>query len=208
MIKSERVQVQCIKPGDTIMHWDRIVQIERVVENSAGFVFDTSENGKFMRRNGESVVRLINSGLKVKITKCDDAYDLDLPKYSTSYSAGMDLYAAVDNTVTLFPGARRLVPTGIKISVPDGYAAYVLPRSGLALKNGITLGNAPGLIDPDFRNEVGVILINHGDVIFEIERGMRIAQLVIAPFSRVQWEEVEELDKTDRSGGFGSTGVK
>jgi dUTP pyrophosphatase len=209
MIKSERVPVQDIAVGDIVMHRDRAVRVEQVVEVSSGYIFDT-EDTKFMNRTGETVVRLRKDGLKVKITKCDDAIDLELPAYSTTHSAGMDLRAAISKggLVKLYPGARHLVPTGIKVAVPEGYAAYVLPRSGLALKHGISLANAPGLIDADYRGEIGVILINHGNVAFEIERGMKIAQLVVAPVSCVQWKEVETLEETERSsGGFGHTGV-
>lgn len=134
---------------------------------------------------------------------------LPLPAYETAGSAGMDLRAAVapDAPLILEPGARALVPTGLKIAVPEGFEAQVRPRSGLALKSGITCLNAPGTIDSDYRGEVGVILINHGAAPFEIRRGERIAQLVVAPVTRAILRSVEALDETARgSGGFGSTG--
>lgn len=121
----------------------------------------------------------------------------------------MDLLAAVDAPVTMAPGARGLIPTGIAIALPAGYEAQVRPRSGLALKHGITALNSPGTIDSDYRGEVGVILINHGDQDFEITRGMRIAQMVIAAYMPVSWQRVAELAESDRgAGGFGSTGVQ
>jgi dUTP pyrophosphatase len=135
--------------------------------------------------------------------------DLPLPAYATAGAAGMDLAAAVDAPLTLAPGERTLVPTGLAIAIPEGYEGQVRPRSGLAAKNGVTVANAPGTIDWDYRGEVKVILINLGQDPFVIERGMRIAQLIIAPVSQVAVVEVEDLDATVRGvGGFGSTGVK
>lgn len=135
--------------------------------------------------------------------------DLPLPAYATAGAAGMDLAAAVDAPQTLAPGERTLVPTGLAIAIPEGYEGQVRPRSGLAAKNGVTVANAPGTIDWDYRGEVKVILINLGKDPFVIERGMRIAQLIIAPVSQVAVVEVEDLDATVRgTGGFGSTGVK
>ncbi|MFD2264772.1 dUTP diphosphatase [Lacibacterium aquatile] len=135
--------------------------------------------------------------------------DLPLPAYATAGAAGMDLAAAVDAPVTLAPGARTLVPTGLAVAIPEGFEGQVRPRSGLAAKNGVTVANAPGTIDWDYRGEVKVILINLGPDPFVIERGMRIAQLIIAPVSQVAVVEVEDLDATVRGvGGFGSTGVK
>lgn len=134
--------------------------------------------------------------------------DLPLPAYATEHSAGMDLLAAVAQDVTLAPGQRALVPTGLSIALPEGYEAQVRPRSGLAYKNGVTVLNAPGTIDADYRGEVGVILINHGQESFTVTRGMRIAQMVIAPYSRASWQAQESLDSTQRgAGGFGSTGT-
>jgi len=125
----------------------------------------------------------------------------------TASAAGLDLYADVSATLVLLPGERALVPTGIAISLPDGYEAQVRPRSGLALRHGISLVNAPGTIDPDYRGEIGVIVINHGVEPFVLQRGERIAQVVISRFARAELREVAELDDTDRGdGGFGHTG--
>ena len=130
-----------------------------------------------------------------------------IPKYSSENSAGADLKAAVDETVLLPPGERRLIPTGIRIEIPKGFEAQVRPRSGLALKHGVTVLNAPGTIDSDYRGEIGVILINHGENPFEIDRGDRIAQLVISPVTTVDFVPILELNETARgAGGFGSTG--
>ena len=133
--------------------------------------------------------------------------DLPLPDYRTIGSVGADILAAVTQDIILSPHARVLIPTGLKIAIPPGYEIQVRPRSGLALKNGITCLNTPGTIDADYRGEVGVILINLSDSAFTISRAMRIAQLVIAPVYHIQWREIEVLDDTDRGmGGFGSTG--
>jgi dUTP pyrophosphatase len=135
--------------------------------------------------------------------------DLPLPAYATEHSAGMDLLAAVTAETVLKPGERKLIPTGISIALPEGYEAQVRPRSGLALKSGITLLNTPGTIDADYRGEVGVILINLGQESFTVTRGMRIAQMVIAPYTRASWNVVESLEESARgSGGFGSTGTE
>lgn len=145
----------------------------------------------------------------LRIQRLPHAEGLALPAYETAGSAGMDLRAAVaeDAPVTLLPGARALIPTGLKIALEPGYEAQVRPRSGLALKHGITCLNSPGTIDSDYRGEVGVILINHGDLPFEIKRGERIAQMVIARHEQAVIAEVETLDETARgAGGFGSTG--
>ena len=134
---------------------------------------------------------------------------LDLPSYETTGSAGMDVRAAIpaDTPLTLAPGARDMVPTGITMAIPHGYEVQVRPRSGLAAKHGITCLNTPGTIDSDYRGEVKVILINLGDEPFVIQRGERIAQLVVAPVTQGLFEIVESLDETDRgTGGFGSTG--
>lgn len=146
--------------------------------------------------------------LSVAIKRLDHAADLALPAYATADSAGMDLLAAVAAPVTLAPGERRLVPTGIAIALPPGTEAQVRPRSGLALKHGITVLNAPGTVDADYRGEVGVILVNHGDQPFVVERGSRIAQMVVAPHSRVAWTVSTDLEASARgAGGFGSTGM-
>lgn len=130
-----------------------------------------------------------------------------LPQYATEGSAGMDLCADIEGPSLVRAGRQSLVPTGIAISLPEGYEAQVRPRSGLALKRFISVLNAPGTIDRDFVGEIGVIMVNHGAVDFLVRPGDRIAQLVIAPVSRVEWEEVEELEDSERgSGGFGSTG--
>lgn len=135
--------------------------------------------------------------------------DLPLPAYETAHAAGMDLRAAVPETepIVLRPGSRIAVPTGLAIALPEGFEGQVRPRSGLALRHGITQLNTPGTIDADYRGEVMVILINLGEEEFTIRRGDRIAQLVIAPVVRASWREVESLDETARgAGGFGSTG--
>lgn len=132
-----------------------------------------------------------------------------LPEHKTIGSAGVDLKANLDQTITLQPGERTLVKTGLFIAVPVGYEAQVRPRSGLAFKYGVTVLNTPGTIDADYRGEVGVILINHGQEPFTIEDGERVAQLVIAKHEMVEWHEVEVLEETERgAGGFGSTGKK
>ncbi len=131
-----------------------------------------------------------------------------LPRYATSHAAGMDLLADLTSMVTLQPGERALISTGIAIALPDGYEAQIRPRSGLALKHGVSLVNTPGTIDPDYRGEIGVILINHGAEPFTVNPGDRIAQMIFARFERGELLEVTELDETDRgAGGFGHTGV-
>lgn len=149
------------------------------------------------------------SEVHIAIRRLPHGADLALPAYATALSAGMDLLAAVSAPLVLAPGARTLVPTGIAISLPAGYEAQVRPRSGLALKSGITVLNSPGTVDADYRGEVGVILANTSDQPFTIERGLRIAQMVIARHERAVWNEVADLDETARgTGGFGSTGTK
>jgi dUTP pyrophosphatase len=145
---------------------------------------------------------------QVAITRLAHGADLALPAYATSHAAGMDLLAANAAPVTLAPGARALIPTGIAIALPPGLEAQVRARSGLALRHGIAVLNAPGTIDADYRGEVGVILVNHGEVPFVVERGMRIAQMVIARHETVAWHEVPALPESVRgAGGFGSTGT-
>lgn len=145
--------------------------------------------------------------VKVEISVEPHGEGLSLPAYETEHAAGMDLRAAVNESVVLSPGERRLVPTGIRIALPPGTEAQVRPRSGLAAKHGISMVNAPGTIDADYRGEIKVILINHGGEPFTLERGDRIAQLVVAPVLRVDWHEVDGLDDTPRGGGgFGHTG--
>jgi dUTP pyrophosphatase len=146
--------------------------------------------------------------IEVAVKRLPHAEGLDLPSYATLHSAGMDLRAAVPEPVSLEPGARVLIPVGIQIALPEGYEAQVRPRSGLAVRHGITVLNSPGTIDADYRGEVKVILINHGREPFVVERGERIAQLVVARHARVQWREAAELDDTHRGeGGFGHTGT-
>ncbi|MBP7251987.1 MAG: dUTP diphosphatase [Alphaproteobacteria bacterium] len=147
--------------------------------------------------------------VSVSIQRLPHAADLDLPRYATAHSAGMDLQAALATELTLTPGGRVLVPTGLAIALPEGYEAQIRPRSGLALKQGLTVLNSPGTIDADYRGEVQVILANLGTEPVTLTRGMRIAQMIVAPYSRVVWDEADSLSTTARgSGGFGSTGVK
>ena len=144
----------------------------------------------------------------VDLHRLANSAGLPLPSYVTRESAGADLMAAIDKSILLEPGQFVLVPTGIALGVPSGFEAQVRARSGFAVKHGITTLNSPGTIDADYRGEIGVILINHGTKPFRIERGMRIAQLVVAPVARAIWRELEVLEKTERdTGGFGSTGV-
>ena len=134
--------------------------------------------------------------------------DLPLPAYATAGAAGMDIVAAVTEDLVLAPGARSAVPTGLSMAVPAGHEVQVRPRSGLALRHGVTVANAPGTIDSDYRGEVKILLVNLGDADFTVSRGMRIAQIVLAPVTRADPKLVEELDDTARgSGGFGSTGL-
>ena len=143
--------------------------------------------------------------VSVKIMKLAD--DLPLPAYHSDLAAGVDLHAAVETEVVLQPGERRLIPTGIAIALPQGYEAQVRPRSGLALKHGISMVNTPGTVDADFRGELSVILINHGHEPFTIRRGERVAQMIINKVARAQFEVIDELSVTVRgSNGFGSTG--
>ncbi len=137
------------------------------------------------------------------------AHGLDLPAYATAGAAGMDAVAAIDRDLLLAPGARAAVPTGLKLAIPDGYELQVRPRSGLALKHGLTVANAPGTIDSDYRGELMVLLVNLGLEAMTITRGMRIAQLVVAPVVRARWLPVEAVapDTARGTGGFGSTGA-
>lgn len=145
--------------------------------------------------------------VEAQILRLPHAQDLPLPAYQTPHSAGMDLCAAVTEPLTIAPGERALVPTGFCIALDAGYEAQVRPRSGLALRHGITVLNAPGTIDADYRGEVAVILINHGHAAFTIQRGDRIAQMVVARVADVAWREESELPGSVRGqGGFGSTG--
>lgn len=148
------------------------------------------------------------SGVSVAVLRLPHGAHLPLPTYATPGSAGVDLMAAIEAPLTLAPGARRLVPSGIAIALPEGYEAQVRPRSGLAIKHGILLVNSPGTVDADYRGEIMVILANIGAEAFTIEPGMRIAQMVVAPVSHVAWEPVDALPESGRgAGGFGSTGL-
>jgi len=146
--------------------------------------------------------------VEIEVVRLPHARDLALPDYATAAAAGADLLAAVSGEIELGPLDRLIVPTGIAIALPPGFEAQVRPRSGLAARNGVTVANAPGTIDADYRGEVGVILANLGDAPFVVTRGMRIAQLVVAPVARVAWDEADALPATLRgAGGFGSTGT-
>jgi dUTP pyrophosphatase len=143
----------------------------------------------------------------IQVVRLAHAEGLALPAYATAGAAGMDLLAAVAAPLVIPPGGRALVPTGLCIALPAGYELQVRPRSGLALKNGIMLANSPGTIDEDYRGELGIILLNGGEAPFTVERGMRIAQAVVAPVTRAVWQDVPALPESARgAGGFGSTG--
>ena len=142
------------------------------------------------------------------IARTEDAADLPLPAYMSEGAAGMDLYANVKEEVTVEKGSIKLIPTGIRIALPEGFEAQIRPRSGLALKKGISLVNSPGTIDSDYRGEIGVIVINLGENDFVVKRGDRIAQMVINRYEKVEWTECADLDETERGeGGFGHSGV-
>ncbi|WP_442793866.1 dUTP diphosphatase [Pannonibacter sp. SL95] len=146
--------------------------------------------------------------VSVQIQRLAHGADLPLPAYQSADAAGFDLSAAVETDLVLAPGAVALVPTGLAMAIPRGFEGQVRPRSGLAAKNGVTVLNTPGTIDADYRGEVKVILINHGSAAFTVTRGMRIAQMIVAPVLQAALVEVGSLDETDRgSGGFGSTGT-
>lgn len=150
----------------------------------------------------------MTEAVSIAVTRLPHGADLPLPTAATVQSAGLDLLAAVAEPVMVAPGRRVLIPTGIAIALPNGWEAQVRPRSGLALKHGITIVNAPGTIDSDYRGEIGVVLINHGDEPVAITRGMRIAQMVVARHVTVAWDERQSLDTTARgTGGYGSTGT-
>ena len=150
----------------------------------------------------------MTNGVQVQIRRLPASEDLPLPSYATAGAAGMDLHAAVQEELVVQPGAIVLVPTGLEVAIPDGYEGQVRPRSGLAVKHGISLPNTPATIDADYRGEIRVPLINHGSEPFRVSRGMRIAQFIVAPVMRVTWDEVTELPATARAGGgFGHSGV-
>ena len=144
--------------------------------------------------------------ITIPIQNLSDRNDISFPRYMTEYSAGMDIYAAVETDETILPGQRKMIPTGIAIALPGGYEAEIRPRSGLAVKNGVTLVNSPGTIDADYRGEIGIIMINHGEKPFVIRRGDRIAQMIVHRVCRVSWIACQQLDTTSRGkGGFGHT---
>ena len=144
--------------------------------------------------------------MRIPIQRLSGYDDIPLPQYMTEHSAGMDIYAAVATDETLLPGQRKMIPTGIAIALPVGYEAQIRPRSGLAIKNGVTLVNSPGTIDADYRGEIGIIMINHGEMPFVIRRGDRIAQMTVHQVCRVSWVPCRQLDATPRGdGGFGHT---
>ncbi|MEX2407552.1 MAG: dUTP diphosphatase [Rhodovibrionaceae bacterium] len=150
----------------------------------------------------------MSDSIRIPVKTLPHGAGLALPAYATEQSAGLDLLAAVEEDLVLAPGARALVPTGLAIALPPGYEAQLRPRSGLALKHGISVLNSPGTIDADYRGELGVILINLGQEPFTVSRGSRIAQMVVARHARVAWEPSEDLEQSTRgSGGFGSTGT-
>ncbi len=145
----------------------------------------------------------------VQIQRLPHGSGIDLPFYATTHAAGADIRAAVEADISIPPGEHKLIPTGFAMALPDEFEAQVRPRSGLALKHGVTVLNTPGTIDADYRGEVGVILINHGKEPFTVQRGDRIAQMIIAPFVQARFEIAESLSETDRgAGGFGSSGKK
>jgi dUTP pyrophosphatase len=149
------------------------------------------------------------SPVRVQVTRLPGSADLPLPQPATADAAGLDLRACLTSALTIAPGARALVPTGIAVALPQGYEAQVRPRSGLALRTGLTLLNSPGTVDADYRGEIKVLVINLGETPVVVERGDRIAQLVVQPVPRVEWEEVEALPLSARgAGGFGHTGSR
>ncbi|MEO1648107.1 MAG: dUTP diphosphatase [Pseudomonadota bacterium] len=147
----------------------------------------------------------MNAPVRVEVKRLEHGFGLPLPVYATEGAAGMDVVSAED--VTIAPGERHPVATGLSMAIPQGYEIQVRPRSGLAFKHGVTVPNTPGTIDSDYRGELKVLLINHGSEAFSIQRGDRVAQLILAPVVQAAWDEVDELDSTERgAGGFGSTG--
>ncbi len=160
-----------------------------------------------LRRNS-GTIRRVTTSVTLQVRRLAHAAGLPLPAYMTAGASGMDLHAAVAGDVPIEPGAIVLVPTGLEVAIADGFEGQVRPRSGLAVKHGISLPNTPATIDSDYRGEIRVPLINLGRERFVVTRGMRIAQLVVAPVARVTWDEVDELPSTARAGGgFGHSGV-
>jgi len=156
-----------------------------------------------------AVVTKMSDHLKVEIKPLQNAEGLPIPHYQTKHAAGVDLYAAVESESVIEPGGWNLIPTGIVVAIPEGYEGQVRPRSGLALKHGIGMLNAPGTIDADYRGEIGILLFNFSDKPFTIRRGDRIAQMVFAKIEKAEFQQVDQLSDTTRGdGGFGHTGVK
>jgi len=152
------------------------------------------------------VISFMESNLKAFIKRTPGNNDIPLPQYMSALAAGMDIFAAVDAEEIIESGQRKKIPTGIQISLPEGYEAQIRPRSGLALNHGITLLNSPGTIDADYRGEIALVVINHGHEPFVVKRGMRLAQMIVQKICRVKWIETEKLTDTHRgSGGFGHT---
>jgi dUTP pyrophosphatase len=148
----------------------------------------------------------MTESISVAVQKLPGYNDIQLPRYMTEHAAGMDIVAAIEGEEVILPGERKLIPTGIAVALPEGYEAEIRPRSGLAMKNGVTLANSPGTIDADYRGEVGVIMINHGKDPFIVRKGDRIAQMVVHRVCRVTWTVTDRLEPTSRgSGGFGHT---
>jgi dUTP pyrophosphatase len=144
----------------------------------------------------------------ISILKLSGHDDMPLPRYMTEHAAGMDIFAAVEREEIILPGQRKMIPTGLMVALPVGYEAQIRPRSGLALKHGVTLANSPGTIDADYRGEIGLVMINHGDAPFVIRRGDRVAQMVVHRVCRVTWAVDKKLEPTGRgNGGFGHTNI-
>lgn len=163
---------------------------------------------KLRQQQNELAIEQEEKRVKIALKPLEHAVGLRLPTYATALSAGMDMSAALEEAIELDSGERALVPTGLAIALPAGYEAQIRPRSGLALKHGVTVLNTPGTIDADYRGEIKVILINHGKDPFVIERGMRIAQMVVERHETIAWDIVENLEESERGeGGFGSTGT-
>jgi dUTP pyrophosphatase len=161
-----------------------------------------------MLRNNKYNKKIAEKMTKIKIKVINNS-DYDLPSYATELSAGLDLKANIEESITINTLERLLIPTGLKIELPEGYEAQIRPRSGLALKHGITVLNSPGTIDADYRGEIGVILVNLSDTPFTINPGERIAQMIVAKHARIDFIEVDELDDSERGeGGFGHSGIK
>jgi dUTP pyrophosphatase len=159
--------------------------------------------------SASAIQKANDNQVSIALKILDHAKDLPLPAYATAQAAGMDIVAAIDEPIVMQPGERALIPTGLSIALPAGFECQIRPRSGLAAKNGVTVLNSPGTVDADYRGEIKAILINLGQEPFTIERGMRIAQMIIARYTQASWSVVADLDETSRgAGGFGSTGTK